>query len=135
MFNNLSALRGLSRKYKLLILTSVDFLTAFACWIIFGPPFSVLMSSNFEISLLDVVLQNYLNFIIPTILTFLYFSYSGFYRSSIRYSESNDLILRALKGSCIFGVSWGLVYASESEIIRNQYILATILRSIFLIPF
>ena len=132
MFNNLSALRSLSRKYKLLILTSVDFLTAFACWIIFGPPFSALISSNFEISLLDVVLQNYLNFIIPTILTFIYFINSGFYRSSIRYSESNDLILRALKGSCIFGISWGLVYASESEIIRNQYILATILRSIFL---
>ena len=130
--NNLLVLRSLSRKYKLLILTFVDFLTAFAVWIIFGPPSSALISSNFQINLYDIVLQNYLNFIIPTLLTFLYFSFSGFYRSSIRYSESNDLIMRALKGSFIFGISWGIVYALESEIIRNQYIFATILRSVFL---
>ena len=130
--SNLLVLRSLSRKYKLLILTFVDFFTAFAVWIIFGPPSSVLISSNFQISLYDIVLQNSLNFIIPTILTFFYFSFSGFYRSSIRYSESNDLIIRALKGSFIFGISWGIVYALESEIIRNQYIFATILRSIFL---
>ena len=132
MFNNFSVLRSLSRKYKLLILTTVDFLTAFAVWIIFGPPFSVLISSNFQISLYEIILQNYLNFVIPTILAFTYLVYSGFYRSSIRYSESNDLITRAIAGSCIFGISWGIVYASESEIIRNQYIFATIMRSIFL---
>ena len=40
--------------------------------------------------------------------------------------------MRALKGSFIFGISWGIVYALESEIIRNQYIFATILRSVFL---
>ena len=130
--SNLLVLRSLSRKYKLLILAFVDFCTAFAVWIIFGPPSSALISSNFQISLYDIVLQNYLNFIIPTILTFFYFSISGFYRSSIRYSESNDLIMRALKGSFIFGISWGIVYALESEIIRNQYIFATILRSFFL---
>ena len=129
MFNNLLVLRSLSRKYKLLILTFVDFFTAFAVWIIFGPPSSVLISSNFQISLYDIVLQNYLNFIIPTILTFFYFSFSGFYRSSIRYSESNDLIIRALKGSFIFGISWGIVYALESEIIRNQK-----LKTLFYVP-
>lgn len=128
----ISLLRSLSRGYKLLILTLIDFLTAFACWVVFGPPFTALIASNFQISLFEIIIQNYLNFVVPIFLTFIYFINSGFYRSSIRYSESKDLILRALKGSAIFGLSWGLVYAAEYEIIRNQYLITTVLKSIFL---
>ena len=32
----------------------------------------------------------------------------------------------------MFGISWGLVYAAEYEIVRNQFLLATIIKSIFL---
>jgi len=32
----------------------------------------------------------------------------------------------------VFGFSWGIVYASEYEIIRNQYLLSTILKSILM---
>lgn len=127
-----SILRSLSRRYKLLILTFVDLWTAFACWIVFGPPFTAVLASNFELSLYEVIFQNYMNFIIPSLATFIYFINSGFYRSSIRYSESKDLITRALKGASIFGLSWGIVYAAEYEIIRNQYLITTILKSIFL---
>ena len=127
-----SILRSLSRRYKLLILTFVDLWTAFACWIVFGPPFTAVLVSNFELSLYEVIFQNYINFIIPSLATFIYFINSGFYRSSIRYSESKDLITRALKGASIFGLSWGIVYAAEYEIIRNQYLITTVLKSIFL---
>ena len=132
MFDNFILLRDLSRKYKFLILLSVDLLTAFACWIIFGPVFTALAASNFQLSLQEIITQNYINFLLPTLLTFIYFVYSGFYRSSIRYSESKDLIIRALKGALIFGLSWGLVYAAEYEIIRREFIFITILKSIFL---
>tara|TARA_Y100001935_G_scaffold181387_1_gene150194 strand:+ start:2303 stop:4213 length:1911 start_codon:yes stop_codon:yes gene_type:complete len=128
----LSLLRSLSRRYKLLILFCIDFITAFAVWVIFGPPFTALIASNFQISMLGMVGQNLYNFFIPTALTFIYFINSGFYRSSIRYSESRDLIARSFKGASLFGVSWGLVYAAEYEIVRNQFLFATIIKSIFL---
>ncbi len=127
-----SILRTLSRKYKLLILSCVDSLTAFACWIVFGPPFTAFIASNFEVSLYQLISQNYLNFLIPLFLTYIYFINVGFYRSSIRYSDSRNLIFRSLIGSLIFGLSWGIVYLLEYEIVRNQFLIATILKSIFL---
>lgn len=127
-----SVLRTLSRKYKLLILSCVDSLTAFACWIVFGPPFTAFIASNFEVSLYQLISQNYLNFLIPLSLTYIYFINTGFYRSSIRYSDSRNLIIRSLIGSLIFGLSWGTVYLLENEILRNQFLIATILKSIFL---
>ena len=132
MFINFSLLRSLSRKYKLLILSCVDVSTAFICWIIFGPPFSVMIATNFEVSLNEIISQNYLNFIIPTSATLVYFFYSGFYRSTIRFSDSRDLISRAIAGALIFGSTWGIVYATEYEIIRNQYLISTILKSILM---
>ena len=127
-----SVLRTLSRKYKLLILSCVDSLTAFGCWIVFGPPFTAFIASNFEVSLYQLISQNYLNFLIPLLLTYIYFINTGFYRSSIRYSDSRNLIIRSLIGSLIFGLSWGTVYLLENEILRNQFLIATILKSIFL---
>jgi FlaA1/EpsC-like NDP-sugar epimerase len=125
-------IRDLSRTVKVLVLGCVDITLALICWIIFGPPFSVFLASNFEVEILDVISQNSLNFIIPCILTFLYFYFSGFYRTSIRFSESRDLIARSLKGSFIFGLSWGLVYLFQYEIIRNQYFFTVLLRSFLL---
>ena len=125
-------LRSLSRRYKLLILSLIDFITAFACWVVFGPPFTALIASNFELGLIGIINQNIYNFVIPTAATFIYFVNSGFYRSSIRFTESRDLIVRALKGSAIFGVSWGVVYTAEYEVVRNQYLIATIFKSLFL---
>ena len=132
MYMNFSPLRSLSRKYKLLILSCVDISTAFICWVIFGPPFSAMIATNFEVTLTEIIIQNYLNFLIPTLITLLYFFNSGFYRSAIRFSDSRDLISRAVVGSLIFGSSWGIVYATETEIIRNQYLFSTILKSILM---
>ena len=125
-------LRSLSRRYKLLILSLIDFTTAFACWVVFGPPFTALIASNFQLELVGIIYQNIYNFVIPTAATFIYFVNSGFYRSSIRFTESRDLIVRALKGSAIFGISWGVVYTAEYEVVRNQYLIATIFKSLFL---
>ena len=118
-----SILRTLSRKYKLLILSCVDSLTAFACWIVFGPPFTAFIASNFEVSLYQLISQNYLNFLIPLFLTYIYFINVGFYRSSIRYSDSKNLIFRSLIGSLIFGWSWGAVYLLEYDIVINRVVM------------
>ena len=100
----LPILRSLSRRYKLLILSSIDFSTAFACWVIFGPPFTALIASNFQVGLLSIISLNIYNFIIPTAVTFIYFVNSGFYRSSIRYSESETLLLEPKRFSFIWHI-------------------------------
>ncbi len=130
--DNILYLRNLARSKKILLMLFVDLILALTCWIIFGPPFSVFLSSNFEIKLDEIIQQNILNFVIPCVVTFSYFYLTGFYRTSLRYSESRDLISRSLKGSAVFGISWALVYLSQYEIVRNLYPLAVFLRAILL---
>lgn len=129
---NILFLKDLTRSKKILVIIFVDMILALMCWIIFGPPFSVFLSSNFAIDLIDIIKQNYLNFIIPTFVTFSYFYLSGFYRTSLRYSESRNLISRSLKGSGIFGTTWAIVYLSQYEIVRNLYPLAVFLKAVLL---
>jgi len=132
MHEFLQIIRGLSRINKVLILLSVDTILCFASWTIFGPPLSVLMASNFQIDLMTIINQNFFNFVIPCIFTFTYFFISGFYRSSLRFSQSKDLTIRSINGALIFGLIWGLVYLIEFEIIRNQYFLIVILRALLI---
>ncbi len=126
------SIKNLSRSKKILILVLVDFALTFMCWLIFGPPFSIVLSSSFNVSLFDVVVLNYLNYILPCISVFIYFYFSSFYRTSIRFSDSRDSISRSLKGSFIFGFTWGAVYLSQYEILRNGYVLTVLSKSILL---
>ena len=73
MYKKFSLLRRLSRRYKLLILSCVDAITALICWIIFGPPFSIMIATNFEVSLAEIINQNYLNFLFQHLLHFYIF--------------------------------------------------------------
>jgi UDP-N-acetylglucosamine 4,6-dehydratase len=132
MNNPITLIKNFSRSRKILILVSVDFILAFMCWLVFGPPFSTALLASFNINLFEVAFQNYLNFILPCLLVFTYFYFSGFYRTSIRYSDSRDLISRSLKGSFIFGISWGLVYLFEHEIVRNNYLITVFSKSVLL---
>ncbi len=132
MLKSLYKIRALSRNNKILVLILVDFAIAFGCWFIFGPPLAILMSSNFEISLKEIIILNQLNFILPFFITCLYLYQSGLYRSSIRFSESRDLTVRAVIGSFLFGISWAFVYLYQFEIVRNQFFIIVIFRGMFL---
>ena len=132
MNNILQSIKSLSRNKKITIIALVDYVMAFACWVVFGPPLSVLLTANFEVNILNVIVLNYVNFFIPFLLTSLYFYISGLYRSSIRFSDSRDLTIRSIKGSFIFGISWGFVYLYQFEIVRNQFLYTVFLRAIFL---
>lgn len=133
MFYNI---RAISRNKKIIIIALVDLVTALLCWIVFGPPLSVKMnanlSANFDIQIIEIIKMNYLNFLIPFILTCTYFYISGVYRSSIRFSDSRDLTVRSIKGAFIFGISWGFVYLYQFEIVKNQFLYTVFLKSIFL---
>ena len=132
MLNSIQKIRSFSRSTKILLIWTSDLILAFLCWIIFGPALSVMVATNFDIKLIDILLLNYLNFIIPFSLSSIYFYYSGLYRSSIRFSDSRDLTVRSIKGAFIFGFSWGIVYLYQFEIIRNQFLFSLFFRSIFL---
>jgi FlaA1/EpsC-like NDP-sugar epimerase len=105
---------------------------AFICWIIFGPPFSFMIASNFELSLYQLIKNNILSFIIPFFFTFFYFVWSGFYLSLMKFFDSKDSIFRALIGSLAFGSIWGITYLSQYEIIRTDYLSTVILQAFLL---
>ena len=133
MFRSLLlSLKNLSRINKLLVLVITDFCIAFLCWIIFGPPFLILIASNFEESLFSLISLHFINFLIPCLAMLTYFATSGFYRTSLRFSNSKDMFLRGLTGALIFGNSWGLVYLFENEFIRNQHIITVFIKSALL---
>ena len=127
-----NTLRNLTRREKLILLILTDCLIAFLCWIVFGPPFSFMIASNFETSLFKIIQTNILSFIIPFFFTFFYFIWSGFYRSLMKFFDSKDSIFRALIGSFIFGSIWGASYLSQYEIIRTDYLSTVILQSFLL---
>ncbi len=132
MFSLANFLINLSRRNKVIVLILADCVIAFLCWVVFGPPFSLLIATNFEFSLLEIIITNQLSFIIPFLLTFIYFYISGFYRSLMKFFDSKDSIFRAMIGSFIFGFTWGGVYLSQYEVIRTDYLTTILLQSLLL---
>tara|TARA_B100000787_G_scaffold106412_1_gene78963 strand:+ start:3239 stop:5158 length:1920 start_codon:yes stop_codon:yes gene_type:complete len=125
-------LRNLSRRKKLTLLVIADCAIAFSCWVVFGPPFSFMIATNFESNLIGIIVTNYLSFLIPFILTFIFFIYTGFYRSLIKSFNSKYSIARSLMGSVLFGFSWGAVYLFQYEIMRTDYLPTVFLQSLLL---
>ena len=125
-------IKDLSKIKKIFIMIIVDIVLIFACWFIFGPPLTLFLGSNFELELIDTISLNIGNFIFPSLMFFTYCLSSGFYKSSIRFSDSRDLISRSLIGSIVFGLSWGAFYLFQFEIMRNQYFLSVFIKSALL---
>ena len=127
-----NSLRNLSRRKKLGLIVFADFATAFLCWIIFGPPLTFLIATNFSESLSDIIYENIISFLIPVFLLFLYFFAFGFYKSLLKFFDSKDSVFRAMIGAFIFGFSWGVVYLAQYELIRTTFLTTVILQSLLL---
>ena len=125
-------LKNLNRTSKLFVLIFADFIIAFLCWVVFGPPVSILIASNFETSLKEIIISNSVSFFVPVALTFTYFLLSGFYRSLMKFFNSKDSIFRSLIGASIFGFSWAMVYLYQYEIIRTNFLTTVILQALLL---
>ena len=123
---------NLSRRKKLFVLVIVDLCIAFFCWVVFGPPLSLLIATNFQTSLLGLIYTNYISFLVPFSLAFFYLYLSGFYRSLMKFFDSKDSIFRAMIGAFIFGFSWGGVYLAQYEVIRTDYLTTVLLQSLLL---
>lgn len=125
-------LKNLSRNEKLIVIIFTDSITAFLCWIVFGPPTSLMIASDFSAPFFKIILNNFLSFLIPALLTFMYFFFSGFYRSLMKFFNSKDSIFRSLIGASIFGFSWGVVYLYQYEIIRTNFLTTVMLQALLL---
>ena len=125
-------LLGLSRNKKIFLIIFLDFWIAFFCWIIFGPPLTFLIATNFSQTLFNLIFENINSFLLPALCLFVYFLASKFYTSRVRFFDSKDSIFRALIGSFIFGFSWGFFYISEYEIVRTSFLTTVILQSLLL---
>ena len=48
---------NLSRKSKLLVVLTNDFLLALICWLVFGPPMATYIASEFSNGILDIFMK------------------------------------------------------------------------------
>ena len=121
-----------SRKQKLFVLLTADAFTGFLCWTIFGQPLATVLALNFSVNLLSVINENIISFIIPFILSSLYFVLSGFYRSLVRFFDSTDKTFDQFIGCLIFGLSWSIVFLVERDIFNTLLIAKIALQGILL---
>jgi UDP-N-acetylglucosamine 4,6-dehydratase len=128
----MSYIKKLSKTNKIFIMMTADIIIVFVCWLIFGPPLTVYLASNFEINLIDIISINIWNFIFPYIIFLSFFILTGFYRTSIGFSDSRHLISRSLIGSLVFGLSWGVFYLAQFEVMRTNYAFSVLIKSILL---
>lgn len=125
-------LRNLSRNKKLTLIVFADFISAFLCWVIFGPPLTFLIATNFSQSISSIIYENIISFLVPIVLLYIYFFSFGFYRSLLKFFDSKDSIFRAIIGAFIFGFAWGVVYLAQYEVIRTTFLTTVMLQSLLL---
>ena len=55
-----------------------------------GPPLATGMSQNFNTSLIDLMLEDKFQIILPVLITISFFIFAGFYKSMIRFGDLLD---------------------------------------------
>ena len=125
-------LQELNRRQKLLITIGSDFLLAFFCWIVFGPPMATYIASEFSTNVLEIFIAQWPSFFIPALLSILFLYTLGFYKSLIKFFNSNDSIFICLIGSAIFGFSWALMYVFQFKVISTSFLSVAFLQGTLL---
>ena len=117
---------NLQRKSKILIVLTIDFLSGFFTWFIFGPPGILFIAEKFSRSLIDIAASNIVNFIIPIALSISFSFIFGFYSQVIRFYDSSKRIWLPVISSIIFGLSWSYIYLSKFEYIVPEFLYVTL---------
>ena len=73
-----SRIQNLHRKSKLLIVLTNDFLLALICWLVFGPPMATYIASEFSTGILDILMREWLSFVLPASAAIIYLFVFGF---------------------------------------------------------
>jgi FlaA1/EpsC-like NDP-sugar epimerase len=124
--------QNLSRKSKLLIVLTNDFLLALICWLVFGPPMATYIASEFSTGILDIFMREWLSFVLPASAAIIYLYIFGFYRTIIKFFDSKDSILISLIGSMIFGGSWAVFHIYQFQIVSTSFLSIALLQGILL---
>ena len=101
---------GLSKFKKLSLVIFIDIFSMIIVWMIFGPPLTTAMSQNFNISLIDLMLVDPFQIVLPIFITISFFMLVGFYKSMIRFYDLLDTFFLSISGSLIFGFTWLLTF-------------------------
>lgn len=125
-------LNKFSRRQKLFILLLVDAVTAFSCWVIFGPPLTRLLVTNFSANIFNLILSDFYSFIFPFLLSSIYFIQIGFYRSLVRFFDSTDKTFAQFTGCAIFGFSWAIIFLFQVNVFEPLFITKIFLQAILL---
>ena len=95
---------------KIFLVISIDILSMIIVWMIFGPPLATVMSQNFNTGLIDSMLVDPFQIILPVVITISFFMLVGFYKSMIRFYDLLDTFFLSILGSLIFGFTWLLTF-------------------------
>ena len=127
-----SHLNQLGRKQKLLVVLINDILVALVCWIVFGPPMATYIASEFSDGILDIFSTQWRSFLFPVLLSISYLYIFGFYKSLIKFFDSQDSIFLCLSGSLIFGAAWSVIYINQFQIISTSFLAVALLQGMLL---
>jgi FlaA1/EpsC-like NDP-sugar epimerase len=123
---------GLSKSSKLTLVISIDILSMILVWTAFGPPLATAMSQNFNTGLLELMLQDTLQIVLPTFLTISFLILAGFYKSMIRFYDMLDTFFISISGSLIFGFTWLLSYLKSLPNLSYELFFIFILQALML---
>ena len=125
-------LNTLQRKQKLFLVLLNDFVVAFSCWLVFGPPLASYIASEFSTEIFSIITSEWLSFLLPTLLAIGYLYFFGFYKSLIKFFDSKDSIFLSFSGSLIFGLSWSVLHIYQFNIISTTFLAVAVLQGILL---
>lgn len=125
-------INNFSRKSKLIVVLTNDFLLALICWLVFGPPMATYIASEFSTGILDIFMRQWLAFVLPASVAIIYLYIFGFYRTIIKFFDSKDSILISLIGSMIFGGSWAVFHIYQFQIVSTSFLSIALLQGILL---
>lgn len=125
-------LQNLNRNKKLSIIILNDFILAFICWIVFGPPIATYIASEFSSNIWKIFFSQWQSFFIPIILSISYLYALGFYKSLIKFFDSKDSVFLSLTGSLVFGCSWSIIHIYQFSLISTSFLSVAILQGMLL---
>lgn len=122
----------LSKSQKLSLVIFIDILSMILVWMIFGPPLTTAMSQNFNTSLIELMLVDTLQIILPVFITVLFFVLAGFYKSMIRFYDLLDTFFLSISGSLIFGFTWLLTFMRSLPNLSYEFFFIFLLQALML---
>ena len=130
--SRMTALGNLNPKIKLAIIIGNDFSAALICWMVFGPPMATFIASEFSTGILVILFSEWLSFVVPTFATLLYLYLFGFYKTVIKFFDSQDSIFLSLSGSLIFGFTWAVMHIYQFNIVSTSFLSIAMLQGFLL---